>query len=166
MTDAKQARLSGLGRRARARLSSFWQRLRGSDLGPRGIALSVAVGLAIAFVPLYGIHSFLVVGICWLLRLDAPLAFASTMISNPLTLPFVLACELEVGGALVGYAPLNTAQLLAGEGWSQVALQLAVGASVLSVIASSVGACVVFGVMRHLGRTARACPSKATSVEG
>jgi uncharacterized protein (DUF2062 family) len=112
----------------------------------------VAVGLAIAFVPLYGIHSFLVLGICWALRLDAPLAFASTMVSNPVTLPFMLAFELEVGGALVGHAPWSAAQLLAGEGWSQVAFQLLVGASVLALVAFSVGACVVFYIVRHVRR--------------
>jgi uncharacterized protein (DUF2062 family) len=112
--------------------------------------MSVAVGLAIAFVPLYGSHSFLVLGVCWALRLDAPLAFASTLISNPITLPFLLALELEVGGALIGHTPIDATELLAGNGWTDVATQLAVGASISAVVVASLGAVLAFNFVRRL----------------
>ncbi len=134
--------------------SRFYGQLRGSRLSATGIALSVAVGLGVGLIPLYGMHWALVLVVCWPLRLDSALAFAATMISNPVTLPFLVALELHLGASLVGAAALEPERLLAGHGWSEAALQLAVGTAVLSTVVATVGACVVWTAVRRFRRLA------------
>jgi len=138
-----------LKERAKSTLAMFWSRLRGSHLSPRGVALSVGVGLMVGLCPLYGMHGVLVMLVCLPLRLDAALAFAATMISNPLTLPFLVALELQIGAALVGGAQIDVQQVLSGEQWSQALLQLALGSGTLGVAVAGLGAFVVFKLVRR-----------------
>ena len=133
-------------------LVAFYRKIRGSSLSPLGVALSVAVGLGVGLMPLYGMHWALVLLFCWPFRLDAALAFAATMISNPVTLPFLVALELELGAKLVGASALSPAHLIAGDGWSEAALQLAVGSSVLAIGVALLGALIVWAAVRRWRR--------------
>src|SRR5688572_19678176 len=79
------------------RLRAVWQRLRSNNLTPTVLALSIAVGLAVGLLPLYGLHGVMVAVLCLPLRLDTVLAFAATMISNPFTFPLLTWLEVQIG---------------------------------------------------------------------
>jgi uncharacterized protein (DUF2062 family) len=87
------------GRTARARqiLRDAWRRLRGGELRPERAAASVGVGFFVGFVPLYGVQTFICLMFTVPLRLDFPLAWATTNIANPLTAPFIIALDIELG---------------------------------------------------------------------
>ncbi len=142
-------------------LLGVYRKLRGSRLSAAAIACSVAVGLAVGLMPVYGMHGVLVVLVCWALRLDAALAFAATMISNPLTLPFLIALELKLGANLAGSTSRGATELLAGEGWGEAALQLALGTAVLSTTVAATGALLVWTAVRRWRRPALATSDDA-----
>jgi uncharacterized protein (DUF2062 family) len=78
-------------------LLEAWRRLRGGELSPTRAAGSVAVGLFVGFVPLYGIQTFICLAFTVPLRLDFPLAWATTNIANPITAPFIILFDIELG---------------------------------------------------------------------
>ena len=75
----------------------FWRRLRGAR-SPRTLALSVAVGLFVGSLPLYGLHFPLCVLACWPFGLDVIAAYLAAQISNPWFAPFLITLEARVGG--------------------------------------------------------------------
>jgi uncharacterized protein (DUF2062 family) len=93
---AKPSRLE----RVRYALRDTWLRLRGGELSARRAAASVAVGLFVGFVPLYGIQTFICLAFTVPLRLDFPLAWAATNIANPFTAPFIILLDIELGAWL------------------------------------------------------------------
>ena len=97
--------------RVRGVLRDAWRRLRGGELNPTRAAASVAVGLFVGFVPLYGIQTFICLAFTIPLRLDFPLAWATTNIANPLTAPFIILFDIELGAWLAtgSWASLSTA---------------------------------------------------------
>lgn len=105
----------------------------------------MAVGLSVGMIPLFGMHGVMVLAVCMPLRLDSPLAFAATMISNPVTFPLLVAAELKVGETLLGNAPVSLEKLMAGEGWWDAIWQLAVGTTVLSLTVGLLGASMAWG---------------------
>ena len=97
--------------RVRGVLRDAWRRLRGGELNPVRAAGSVAVGLFVGFVPLYGIQTFICFAFTYPLRLDFPLAWATTNIANPITAPFIILFDIELGGWLTegSWSTLSTA---------------------------------------------------------
>lgn len=95
------ASLPSLRARIFERLRFAWRALRGGDLSPLRASASVAVGLFIGSLPIYGLHFPLVLLICLPLRLDVVVAYLAANISNPLFAPFLLSLEVEVGSLLL-----------------------------------------------------------------
>lgn len=91
-------RVSGFG-------SRFWGRLRGRG-SPLELGFSVALGLFIGCLPLYGLHLPLCLALCLPLGLDAVAAYLAAQISNPWFAPFLLALEARIGARLLGRPPL------------------------------------------------------------
>lgn len=116
------------------------------------MAVSVGVGLAIGFIPTYGLHGLMVLAVCVPLRLDSVLAFAATMVSNPITFPFLVLVELELGEVLLGSSSVTLEQLIAGHGWSLAGQQLLVGAGILATLAGGLGGLLAWGLVRHWQR--------------
>lgn len=82
-----------------------WARLRGGVLTPKRAAASVALGLLIGCIPLFGLHLPLCLALCLPLRLDAPVAYLAANISNPLVAPWLVLLEVQVGAwLLTGHA--------------------------------------------------------------
>jgi uncharacterized protein (DUF2062 family) len=84
----------------RRRASDLWRSLRGAS-SPTRLGVSVGVGLFIGSLPLYGLHVWLCLGLCLMLRLDAVAACLASNISNPLIAPFLIFAEIEVGSYLL-----------------------------------------------------------------
>lgn len=145
------------GSRPRGRLGLLWRRLRGGELSPGRAAGSVAVGLFIGSLPLFGLHFPLCVAVCVPLRLDALVAYLAANISNPLFAPFLVAVEVEVGALVLHgeHIPftLERARQLGVTGF---VAEAAMGAVVVGALLALVGGLVVWFItsrrrMRRMG---------------
>lgn len=82
----------------REELKRAWVELRGANQSPARAAAAVALGTFIGSIPLYGTHTPLVLAVCVLLQLDAPLAWIASNISNPAFSVALITAEIQVGG--------------------------------------------------------------------
>jgi uncharacterized protein (DUF2062 family) len=148
-------------RSARPKLRAAWARLRGGELTPRRAALSVAAGLAIGVLPLYGVHWLLVVGVCMPLRLDVPVAYLAANVSIPVLAPFLLLAEVQLGAlALTGsFLPLG-AEAVWHRGPGEWARELVVGTAIFAPLLALVGGGLTFGLVWAV-RRARGLGSRA-----
>jgi uncharacterized protein (DUF2062 family) len=139
--------------RIKERLVLAWRRLRGGTLSPQRASLSVAIGLFVGALPIYGFQLFLVLAICIPLRLDAAVAYVAAHIANPVTIPFLVALEIEIGAlALTG----EHARLDGGidpTRLGEFALQLAIGAPILALSLAAVGAIATLGITARRATT-------------
>lgn len=76
-------------------------RVSKKGLTPHEIALGVAVGIFVAFLPFVGTHTVTAIALASLLRVNTLIVLLGTQISNPLTLPFQLFLSAEVGNLLL-----------------------------------------------------------------
>jgi uncharacterized protein (DUF2062 family)/ubiquinone/menaquinone biosynthesis C-methylase UbiE len=133
------------------RFAQAWKRLRGGTLSPGRAALSIAIGIFIGCLPVYGLQFLAVAAVCMPLRLDTALAYLAAHVSNPLTLLPLLALEVAVGSLVVTgqFAVPNFDELKAGPGH-------AIGNAALgSVIVGSVLASIGGGIAWVLGQRVR-----------
>ena len=73
------------------------------ELDPEQIAWSFAIGLSVAFNPLMGLHTLMVLAFCFLFRrLHMPLMLLGAFINNPWTLVPIASMEVVVGNLLRG----------------------------------------------------------------
>jgi uncharacterized protein (DUF2062 family) len=152
MEDAPQPKEQGTlraaWRTARPKLRAAWTRLRGGELTPQRAALSVAIGLAIGVLPLYGVHWLLVVGVCMPLRLDVPVAYLAANVSIPVLAPFLLLAEVQLGAlALSGsFLPLG-AEAVWHRGPGEWARELVVGTAIFSPLLAVTGGLLTFALV-------------------
>ena len=59
------------------------------DEPPHELAKSFAVGVLVAFSPLLGLHTIIILLLAWALRLNKVVALSGTFINNPWTIPVV-----------------------------------------------------------------------------
>jgi hypothetical protein len=83
------------------KLEDYIVRLSKKGLSPHEIALGVAVGIFVAFIPLFGTHTIMAIVLASLLRVNTLIVLLGTQISNPLTLPFQLFISAEVGSVIL-----------------------------------------------------------------
>jgi hypothetical protein len=83
------------------KLKDYIVRLSKKGLSPDEIALGVAVGIFVAFIPLFGTHTIMAIALASLLRVNTLIVLLGTQISNPLTLPFQLFISAEVGSVIL-----------------------------------------------------------------
>ena len=67
-----------------------------------GIARGLALGCFLALTPTMGAQIILAAAAAFFLRVNIPVALAATLITNPLTAPFIYAAEYRLGVWLVG----------------------------------------------------------------
>jgi uncharacterized protein (DUF2062 family) len=82
-------------------LRLVWRRLRGGQFTPARFGRSVAAGLFIGSLPLYGLHLPLCALVCLPLRLDLVVSYVAAHISNPFFAPALLVVEVDVGSLLL-----------------------------------------------------------------
>jgi uncharacterized protein (DUF2062 family) len=143
----------------RERAGRAWHRLRGGELTPARAAASVAVGLAVGVLPLWGVHWLLVLGICLPLRLDAGVAYLASNISLPFIAPFITFAEIEVGarvlhGAWLTLRPEDAKKL----DLHSILGEVAVGTVLVAIGTSATGAALAwtFATLRMRRSSARA----------
>lgn len=89
-------------RSPRETLLIAWHRLRGGELTPARAAFSVGIGICVGCTPLFGFHFLIVAALCLPLRLDLPISYISTHISNPLFLLLIVTADIKVGAVMLG----------------------------------------------------------------
>ena len=131
----------GLGTRFRL----LWRRLRGGALSRTRATASVAVGLFIGSLPLYGLHFPLCFAICVPLRLDLFSAYLAANVSNPLIAPFLIAAEIEVGSLLLTgrFVPFDV-ERAKSTGISGFVAQAAVGSLLVGALLAALGALITW----------------------
>jgi len=84
-----------------AKIKAYILRFSKKGLTPHEISLGVAVGIFVAFIPLFGTHTLTAIALASLLRVNTLIVLLGTQISNPLTFPLQLLISAEVGSLLL-----------------------------------------------------------------
>lgn len=143
---------------------------------PDQIALGVGIGLFCGLVLPPGVHIFSAIAIAQLARASVPAAMLATLVSNPLTLPFLYPLAALVGSWFTGI-PLRTEapetpeslwQLFAEPALHGRTLMLiCLGNLVIGSVVSVIGyhAAKLWAVRRHARRIAKAHKKAAAPKE-
>jgi hypothetical protein len=146
----------------------------GSDSPPETVAASFAIGVAISFTPLFGLHWIIALLLAFILKLNKVDVLLGTLVVNPLTLPAVAAVAIPIGRILLrarreAVAHLPWHEMLRRSFWTAagptmkvVGVQMAVGMFFLSVIAGA----LTYVVLVNLIRRHRAKVAAALVTEG
>lgn len=137
----------------RGALGRVYQRMRGSQLTPLRFGLSVAVGLFVGCLPLYGAHFFLCAALTMPLRLNFLVAYAAAHISIPPSLPFLWFAALQLGSLLLtgGWLPLVATELTPAR-LAKLGGTLLLGSVVLGGLLGVLGGSITYLVARIVGR--------------
>jgi len=84
-----------------AKLKAYIISLTKKGLTPHEIAVGIAVGILVAFVPVFGTHTIIALGLASLLRLSPLIVLLGTQVSNPVTYPFQLFICAEAGNLIL-----------------------------------------------------------------
>lgn len=110
---------------------------------PKKIAKAFAIGVFVAFFPIFGTHTIMALGVAWLLGLSPTVTLAATFINNPWTIAPLYGSSLYVGMILTGKS-MSGLEIHWGELNSEVIWELAktlfipfsIGCILLGVIAA------------------------------
>ncbi len=72
-----------------------------NGLSIKEIALAIAIGNFIGFIPVIGTHTITAFALSYILRLNTLIVILGTQISNPLSYPFQLFISAEVGSLII-----------------------------------------------------------------
>ncbi|HTS03671.1 MAG TPA: DUF2062 domain-containing protein [Thermoanaerobaculia bacterium] len=147
----------------------------GSDSPPEVVAASFALGVAISFTPLLGLHWAIALLIAFALRLNKVDVLLGTLAVNPLTLPAVGAVAIPIGRFFLRARREAVAHLpwhdmfrrsfwtAAGPTMKAIGVQMAVGMFALSLLAGALTYVVLLRLIRHhrAKTAARAAPDVA-----
>ncbi len=134
----------------------LWARLRGGELSPRRASASVAVGLFVGSLPLYGLHFPLCLAVCLPLRLDVVTAYLAANVSNPFFAPFLVTAEVEVGALITrGQLVEFSVEQARTVGIGGFLLQAAIGSVVVGAALALVGALITRRVVREPSAASR-----------
>ncbi len=133
-------------RKIKLQARKFVTLLLSEGLDPRRAAAAVFLGIFIGIVPIYGLQTLAAVGAALLFRLNKPLTVAATFINNPLLMPLIIFCSVEMG-CLVwtgSFRPLTLTALVAMRTHvnREQLLIWVVGSVALGALAGAVGAAI------------------------
>jgi uncharacterized protein (DUF2062 family) len=133
----------------------------GSDSPAEVVAASFAIGVAISFTPLFGLHWIIALLLAFILRLNKVDILLGTLVVNPLTLPAVAAAAIPIGRLLLRARREAVAHLpwrdmfhrsfwtAAGPTMKAIGVQMAVGLLFLSVIFGALTYVVLVNLIRR-----------------
>ena len=105
----EQGRLKRAGRlihpkKSHGRTVRYWgKRLMRIRATPHALALGTAIGVFAAFSPALGVHFLFAIALAFVLRANMVAAGVATAAANPLTYPFMIAGDFEIGRTLFGH---------------------------------------------------------------
>ncbi len=133
----------------------------GSDSPPEVVAASFAIGVAISFTPLLGLHWIIALALAFVLRLNKLDVLLGTLVVNPLTLPAVGAVAIPVGRFFLRARREAIAHLpwkemfrrsfwtAAGPTMKAIGVQMAVGMFALSLVAGALTYVILLRLIRR-----------------
>lgn len=86
----------------------LYLRLKKQIGSTHSIALGMASGFGVSFIPLYGTHLLWIFLLCVALRGNFFAGVVSSFIGNPLTFPFMFALATVIGNILLGRAGIDS----------------------------------------------------------
>lgn len=87
----------------RGRINEFYNRFLSLNGRPEEIARAMALGVFIGVTPTIPFHTALIMVICLLFRQNITAAvLGATIISNPVTIPFLYLAQYEIGRIMLG----------------------------------------------------------------
>lgn len=143
------------------RFKHWFLHMVGSDSPPEVVAASFAIGVAISFTPLIGLHWIIALLLALILKLNKVDVLLGTLVVNPLTLPAVAAVAIPIGRLLLrarreAIAHLPWHEMFrrsfwtnAGPAMKAIGLQMAVGLFFLAVIVGSLTYVILVNLIRH-----------------
>jgi uncharacterized protein len=84
-----------------SKLKDYILRFSSKGLSTNEIALGIALGNFVGFIPVMGTHTIIAIGLAYILRLNTLIVLLGTQISNPISYPFQLFITAEVGSLLL-----------------------------------------------------------------
>lgn len=132
----------------------------GRDDPPEMVAASFALGVGIAFTPLFGVHWAIALFLAFLLRLNKIDVLLGTLVINPFTIPPTSWAAVHIGrfvlrarGEAMVHLPWNeilkrSFWMEAGPRMREVLLQWATGMLVLSILTGTLTYTVLVRVLR------------------
>lgn len=84
-----------------SKLKDYILRFIKKGLSPHEIALSLAVGVFVAFIPVFGTHTVIAILLASILRVNTLIVLLGAQISNPLSFPFQIFISAEVGNLIL-----------------------------------------------------------------
>jgi len=84
-----------------SKLKDLIARFSSKGLSTNEIALGIALGNFIGFIPVIGTHTIVAVGLAYVLRLNTLIVLLGTQISNPISFPFQLFITAEIGSLIL-----------------------------------------------------------------
>ena len=133
----------------------------GSDAPPEVVAASFALGVAISFTPLLGLHWIIALGLAVVLRLNKVDILLGTLVVNPLTLPAVGAVAIPIGRFFLqarreAIAHLPWREMFRRSFWTAagptmraIGVQMAVGMFALSLVVGALTYVVLLSLIRR-----------------
>ncbi len=130
-----------------------WRRLRGGRLSPGRLGGSVALGLFVGCLPLYGLHFPLCLAGGVAFGLDVVVAYAAAHISIPVFAPFLLVAAVQLGSLALGGSTVDFDFSHAEfRDFGRVLLQLGVGSVLLGTTLGVVGGGIAGGLAHFFER--------------
>jgi uncharacterized protein (DUF2062 family) len=84
-----------------SKLKDYIIRFSTKGLSNDEIALSIALGNFIGFVPVIGTHTIMAIALASTLRLNILIVLLGTQISNPISFPFQIFISAEIGNLIL-----------------------------------------------------------------
>jgi uncharacterized protein (TIGR03546 family) len=119
-----------------SKLKDYVIRFNKRGLSPHQIALAIALGNFIGFIPIIGIHTVIAIGLAFIFRLNLLIVILGTQISNPISYPFQLFISAETGNLILNGKFLEIEFSKEINYLSHYLLPIIVGSPILGIIVS------------------------------
>jgi len=135
-----------------------------ADGEPGRIASAVAVGVFIAWFPIVGTHTVMVIGMAWLFRLSTALVFVGAFVNNPFTMFPIFLSGFWLGLVVTGTENVSVSWNMSFETLIEVGRVFFIPFCVGNLILGTLGAVVTYFLILHSVRKYRAMHA-AQSIE-
>jgi uncharacterized protein (TIGR03546 family) len=119
-----------------SKLKDYVIRFNKRGLSPHQIALAIALGNFIGFIPIIGTHTVIAIGLAFIFRLNLLIVILGTQISNPISYPFQLFISAETGNLILNGKFLEIEFSKEINYLSHYLLPIIVGSPILGIIVS------------------------------
>ncbi|MBU1007906.1 DUF2062 domain-containing protein [Candidatus Dependentiae bacterium] len=139
------------------KVKSIFRKAIKSNSSPTKLAFSFSIGLFIAFTPLPGAHTLLMLSANWLFGLNFPMLFLATSCNNPWTMIPFYAFDYSFGywfvHSFLGWSPSWVISLEKIFGSGKICLwSFFVGGHILGIIVAFISYPIMLRVFHRVGR--------------